>query len=92
MKTSIGDLKTIILFNFYRKPMAKPCSNRKESALPEGNKVNTCVQECLRRFKNTSRDLGAEEITKTMNKYMGELAQGGYPYNWRKEVLSSALK
>ena len=72
--------------------MANPCSNRKESALPEGNKVNTCVQECLRRFKHTSRDLRADKITKTMTKYMGKLAQGGYPYNWRKEVLSSALK
>ena len=24
MKTNIGDLKTIILFNFYRKPYGKP--------------------------------------------------------------------
>ena len=40
---------------------------------------------------DTSRELGAEIITEILTDYMGELAMGGYTFNWRREVLLGAV-
>ena len=71
--------------------MANKCANLEASAHPANSKRNTCIQECLRRFKTTSRELPEEFITNTMVDYMGELAQGGYSKQWRQQVLEDAL-
>ena len=90
--TKLGELKNIILFGFYKKPMANKCGNLKRSGLPEQQKYNTAVQEVLRRLKNTSRELPISEYEVTIIDYMGELAMGGYSHQWRSEVLLSAVK
>ena len=59
---------------------------------PQNSNRNTCVQECIQGFKNTSRDSPASRITNSMLTYMGELAQGGYILQWGDEVLEDALK
>ena len=90
--TKLGELKNVILFNFYKKPMANKCGNLKRSGLPEQQKFNTAVQEVLRRLKNTSRELLVSEYKVVLKDYMGELAMGGYSHQWRSEVLLRAVK
>ena len=74
--TRVGKLYNVILFAFYKKPMANKCANLKRSGIPEQMKVNTVVQECLRRLKNTSRELPLTEYEIVLRDFMGELAMG----------------
>ena len=62
--------------------MADKVSNRKSSAVPEQQKVNTTAQEIIRRHKNTSTDLDPEVIEDVLQEYMSDLEQGGYPEVW----------
>ena len=61
------------------------------NAAPEGQKIATATQEVIRRFKNTSRDLPAEEIETILKDYMDELIWGGYDANFRVKILSAAI-
>ena len=79
--TQVGSLKVIILFEFYKKPMANKRPNLQRAALPESSKVSTAVNECIRRFKNTSRDLPDSNIEDILKEYMRELRHGGYSHN-----------
>ena len=72
--------------------MANKCGNLVKSAHPQSSKRKTCVQECLRRFKNTSRELPLSHIQDVIRDYMTELGHGGYSLQWRKEVLQDAVK
>ena len=75
--TKVGYLKKILLFCFYKKPMANKCGNMQKSGLPESTKVSTATKECIRRLKNTSRELLDDIIKGILTEYMSELAQGG---------------
>ena len=86
-----GGLKKIILYSFYRKPMANPLPNLQASAQPEGIKVQTVVNELIRRIKNTSRDLPPIVVEEIIKEYMDELIEGGYSEQWRLEALRSAV-
>ena len=87
-----GTLKRIVIFEFYKKPMANPCPNLRRSGIPDGSQRATASNEILRRLKNTSREVCSITVSQILKEYMGELAQGGYPLHWRIQVLSSALK
>ena len=43
-----GKLKDVILFSFFKKPMANPVPNRQISASPDGQKFATISQEIIR--------------------------------------------
>ena len=86
-----GKLAKVILFKFYRKPMAEKISNLQSSASPEGQKVVTATQECIRRLKNTSRDLPPEVVEEILRTYMLELEAGGYGHKWRMNILEAAI-
>ena len=70
--------------------MANPVANLSASAQPEQMKVQTAVNECIRRMKNCSRDLPSAIIEDTLMTNMDELNEGGYGLHWREEVLKSA--
>ena len=64
-----GQLKRIILYSFYRKSMACQTPMHFRAAAPEKvqDKIQTAVNEYLRRMKNCSRELdstGVEEVIK----------------------------
>ena len=90
--TQMGEIKKIILYQFYKKQMADRVPNRVENALPNQSKVTTAAQEVIRRMKNTSRYLPSHVIEDILFEYMGELRTGGYSFSWRKEVLDSATR
>ena len=78
-----GRLRRVVLFEFYRKPMARETPLLERTALPEGVKVATVANEIIRRCKNVSRDLPTSELEEVLQVYMEELAEGGYPLDWR---------
>ena len=45
--TKLGDLKQVIVFEFYKKPMANKCPNLRRSGLPDGSKRSTVANEIL---------------------------------------------
>ena len=49
IQTKVGILRSVVLYKFYRKPMANQVSNRNSSTIPEQQKVSTTAQEVLRR-------------------------------------------
>ena len=66
-------LLEVILFSFYKKPMANRCANLQRAGLPESSKVATATQKILRRLKNVSRELPKSKIESVLQLYMSEL-------------------
>ena len=50
------------------------------------------TQECLRRLRNTSMEMGEEVQRKHLNKFMLKLKNSGHSPQYRKQILDSALK
>ena len=90
-KLRMGSLKDVILFKFYKKPMASKTNNRYKGGIAEGSKIATGVQETLRRLKNTSRDLPDHVCEEILLEYMQELRESGYPLSVREEIINSAI-
>ena len=78
-----GTLHTVILHKYYKKLMANPVPNIRQSATPESQKVPTAVNELMRRIKTTSRDLPPTVIERISKEYIEELREGGYSLEWR---------
>ena len=87
-----GKLNNIILFEFYKKPMASRTNNLFRGGIPLGSKIATGTQEVIRRLKNTSRELEPCRIEEILSNYMQELREGGYPLEIRMEMLNSGIK
>ena len=82
---------TNILYKFYSKPVSNPFTILRRSAMPEGVKVATAVQEVMRRWKNTSMALGKATWEGITVAYMDRLAAMGYGVPWRAKILEKAL-
>ena len=67
----------IILFEFYKKPMANKVTNRAINTLPEQQKVTGATQEVIMRMKNSSSHIPIHHTKDTLKQCMGELAAGG---------------
>ena len=80
-----------ILYKFYKKPMASKMGMLGRSAQPEQMKVTTAVEELLRRWRNTSMFIAAEEVEEITKSYMDDLTGMGYSLKWRLNVVRSAL-
>ena len=79
-------------FEFFQKPTKNPRVILADSALSFAKKRTILTQECLRRLRNTKRELGPEVQRKYLNIFMLQLKNSGYNAKFRKEVLDSALK
>ena len=78
-------------FEFFEKKTKNPRVILANSAINLKSKRTILTQECLRRIRNTKRELGEEIRNKHLNKFMLILKQCGYVSKFRKEVLNSAL-
>ena len=85
-------LQRVILYCFYKKPMANKSSNMAKSAMPEQQKMSMTSQEIQRRCRNTSRDLPKEILDRVLQNYMDELKLGGYSLTWRVKALDAGTK
>ena len=82
----------LILYKFYKKPMADKTPNRQTNALPENVKVTTVSNEVIRRTKCTSLRLPPRLVEDTLMEYTDELQKGGYPIQWCAKVLDSSTR
>ena len=51
------ELKPVIKYLFYKKPMASKTANKESNGLPEKTKISTAINKVPRRCKNTSMNL-----------------------------------
>ena len=60
------------------------------AASPEKDKVQTVVNEFLRRYKNTSRYLPKSTIEGILQDYACDLKRGGFSPKWIQKALDAA--
>ena len=85
-----GVIKIVILYKFYRKSMANRTPLHSRAACPEGDRIQTVVNEFIRRMKNTSRNLPRHTLEATLAEYSCDLKRGGFSPNWVKKCLEAA--
>ena len=78
-------------FEFFEKQTKNPRVILASSALSFSKKRTILTQECLRRLRNTKRELGPEIQRKHLNQFMLKLKKSGYNQKFRMEILDSAL-
>ena len=79
-----------ILYKFYSKPVANPLTILRRSAMAEGVKVATAVQEVTRRWRNSSTGLGKSTMEQVTREYRDRLAAMEYTLEWRVYILERA--
>ena len=77
-------------FEFYSKPVSNELVIMNKSAMPENFKRTTLTQECLRRLRNTKKELGPDHQNIHLNEFMSKLKKSGYPEKYRLQILKSA--
>ena len=87
-----GTLKNIILYSFYRKPMAAKTPMNSRTAAPAKTLIQTATNEFLRRMRNTSRELPSTFIESIIQEYACDLRRGGFHQGWVRLCLESAVK
>merc|ERR1711954_493202 len=89
-----GDVEggVILLYMFYKKPMASRYSMLARSAQPEKIKVSTAVAEFKRRCKTSSTFLPASTVEKITQDYPDELAGMGFSETWRANAIEACLR
>ena len=80
-----------ILFRFYSKPMKPQRTCLASSANPWQQKRTMLTQECIRRLRNTSRNLCCKKKQDILSEYMQILKNSGYTVKFRKEILMAGL-
>ena len=79
-------------FEFYEKTTKNPKVILMDSALSFSQKRTILTQECLRRLRNTKKELGHEIQKKYLDIFMLKLKNSGYFQKFRTEILDSTLK
>ena len=93
IKVNVNELENNrIDFQFFEKPTKNPKVLLAKSALNDKSKRTILTQECLRRIRNTKKELGEEVRNEHLNKFMLKLKNSGYSQTYRKQILDSALK
>ena len=64
----------------------------KRSALTGQKKLQPAVNELIRRWKNTSEEVGSSEIRTITLEYIDELIGMGYQQSFREEALRAAVR
>ena len=81
-----------IEFEYYEKPTRNKKVILSDSALTAKQKRTILTQECLRRLRNTQKDLGGDIQKKNLNNFMVKMKNSGYGAKYRKEILDSSYK
>ena len=90
-KRIIGRAQKVIMYQFYRKPMATRLGILRRSALAENVKVATACAEFRRRWRNSSPETPKEIMTEISKTYADELNGMGYRVEWVAKIIEKAL-
>ena len=82
----------VILYDFYKKPVASPFTILYRSAVSAQIKRSTALMEGLRRMRNISDRLDKGYRVECLKKYMDTLRVSGYDEKYRGEVLEGVKK
>jgi hypothetical protein len=85
------EMKNRIDFEFYEKQTKNPKVILSDSALSSSTKRTVLTQECLRRLRNTKKELGESVRNKHLNNFMLKLKNSGYSRDYRVQIVDSAL-
>ena len=93
VKVNVNELENNrVDFEFYEKTTKNPKVILMDSALSFSQKRTILTQECLRRLRNTKKELGPEIQKKYLDIFMLKLKNSGYFQKFRTEILDSTLK
>ena len=88
--TITGQIRTTVMYQFFRKSMANDKPMHSRSAAPEREKMQTVTQEYIRRMKNTSRSLPWSHLEEAVSAYSKDLRRGGFSREWIRNALEAA--
>ena len=89
VKTKVVNNK--IEYRFYKKPQSSRKPIVASSALPPNVKRATMTNECLRRLRNTSRELPWSVHADILSEFSNDLRIMGYDERFRAKVIQAAL-
>ena len=93
VQASIGkENENRIEFEFYEKPTNNKKVILSDTAIPAKQQRTILTQECLRRLRNTQRDLGKNVQVKHVNNFMVKMKNSGYSVLYRKQIVDSTYK
>ena len=85
------DSKGEILYEFYRKEMARRSLMLARSAMPAKVKRASLTQEALRILRNTSPGVPTKRLEEMLTDFCLRMKTSGYPEKYRENVILSAL-
>ena len=80
-----------VFFEFYHKPTKPKRTILASAANPWQQKRTTLTQECIRRLRNTRKDIACHRKQEILTEYMQMLKNSGYSVNFRREILLSGI-
>ena len=82
----------VIMYKFYKKPMASPFTVLKRSAISDRCKRVTLFQEGIRRLQNTSLNVPQSTIRDIMSEYSNTLRISGYSERFRSNTINGVME
>ena len=81
-----------IIYKFYKKEVSNSRVILNNSAMPMKVKRITCVQEVIRRLRNTQRDMDWSVKRDILSEFAWSLHLSGYSEQFRYDVIQSGIK
>ena len=77
-------------FEFYSTEISNDLVLMADSAMPQDAKRTVLTQECLRRLRNTKKELGPKVQNEHLSEFMRRMKKSGYSENYRLQIVKSA--
>ncbi len=88
----VGVRTDMIVYQYYRKPMANSLVLLEKSAMPMRMKRVCLIQEVIRILRNTKRELHKDLKTKYLSEFAWRMKESGYSAQFRQEVIECGVK
>ena len=86
------DDRNQVVWRFYEKPTTTIMTVQKDSAMEENSKMKILSNDLVRRFLNSSEDLGGDEKCRIVDGYAKKLLSSGYSREKTKEIILRGIK
>jgi hypothetical protein len=86
------DERNMVLYRFYEKPTTSKITVQEKSALGQNSKIQSLVNECIRRMLNTSELVEGSVRLGIVDSYAQKLLNSGFGMTQVRSILLSGLK
>ena len=83
--------KHMIMYEYYRKPIANPLLILQKSAMPDKIKRTVLTQEAIRILRNCSKELVWDRKAELLSHFTERMRDSGYNQQFRLEIITSAI-